>query len=240
MTTTVADVMTTEVAAVPETSGYREIAALLRRHGVSVLPVLGPDRQVIGVVSEADVLDLHASRELPKGAIRLAWQLRQWSRASKATAADLMTAPAVTITPDASVAEAARLLQDRHLTRLPVTDSQGRLAGVISRADVLGTLERPDDLIRHQVMTKIIAERFRLNPHAFQVTVSSGLVTIAGPVDNRSAAIRLIGAIWQVDGVCGVRDRLCYPKQEQLSAFVPAPRRPHQVGIPPWSTEASD
>jgi CBS domain-containing protein len=239
MTTTVADVMTTEVAAVPETAGYKEIAALLRRHGVSVLPVLGPDRRVIGVVSEADVLDLHASRQLPNGAIRLAWQLRQWSRASKATAADLMTAPAVTIGPDAPVAEAARLLQGRHLTRLPVTDPQGRLAGVISRADVLSTLDRPDNLIRHQVMTKVMAQGFGLNPDAFRVTVSSGLVTIAGPVDNRSAAMRLIGAIWQVDGVCGVRDRLCYPK-EQLSTFVPAPRRPHQVGIAPWSTEASD
>ena len=240
MTTTVADVMTTEVAAVPETSGYKEIAALLRRHGVSVLPVLGPDREVVGVVSEADVLDLHASRELPNGAIRLAWQLRQWSRACKATAADLMTAPAVTISPEASVAEAARLLQGRHLTRLPVTDPQGRLAGVISRADVLGTLERPDDLIRHQVMTKVIAERFRLNPHAFQVTVSSGLVTIAGLVDSPSAAIRLIGAIWQVDGVCGVRDQLSYPKEEQLSAFTRPSRPPHQVKMATWSAEASD
>lgn len=240
MATTVADVMTTEVAAVPETAGYKEIAALLRRHGVSALPVLGPDRRVIGVVSEADVLDVHASRELPRGAIRLAWQLRQWSRASKATAADLMSAPVVTIGPDASVAEAARLLQERRLTRLPVTDAQGRLAGVISRADVLSILERPDDLIRHQVMTKVIAEGFELNPRTFQVEVSSGLVTIAGPVDNRSAAMRLIGAVWQVDGVCGVRDRLRYPKEERLSALVPPPRRPHQAGVAPWTTEASD
>jgi len=230
--------MTSEVAAVPETSGYKEIAALLRRNGVSVLPVLSADRRVIGVVSEADVLELHASRELPSGAIRLAWQLRQWSRASKATAADLMTAPAVTVSPEASVAEAARLLQGRHLTRLPVIDSQGRLAGVISRADVLSTLERPDDLIRHQVMTKVIAERFRLNPHAFRVTVRSGLVTIAGPVANRSAAIRLIGAIWQVDGVCGVRDQLCYPNEE-LRSTCPRPARSlHQVGIAAWSTES--
>jgi len=236
MTTTVADVMTTEVAAVPETAGYKEIAALLRRHGVSVLPVLSPDRQVIGVVSEADVLDLHASRELPRGAIRLAWQLRQWSRASKATAADLMTAPAVTISPDASVADAARLMQGRHLTRLPVTDPNGRLAGVISRADCLSILERPDDLIRRQVV-KVIAESFRLNPRAFLIAVSSGIVTIAGPVDNRSAAIRLVGAIWQVEGVSGVSDRLFYPDEDQLSTFIPAPRGLHQAGIAAWSTE---
>jgi CBS domain-containing protein len=236
MTTTVADVMTTDVATVPETAGYKEIAALLRRHGVSVLPVLDPHRRVIGVVSEADVLDLHASRELPRGAIRLAWQLKQWSRASKATAADLMTAPAVTISPDASVADAARLLQDRHLTRLPVTDPNGRLAGVISRADVLSILERPDDLIRGQVV-KVIAESFGLNPRAFLVAVSSGLVTIAGPVDNRPAAVRLIGAIWQVEGVSGVSDRLFYPNQDQLSTFIPAPQGLHQAGVAAWSTE---
>jgi len=218
MTTRVADVMTTEVAVVPEAARYREIVAILRRHGASSVPVLDRGGRVVGVVSEADLLDRHTTRELPSGTIRLAWKLRQWSRAAAATAADLMTAPAVTISPDDSIAEAARLMESRRLRRLPVTDAQGRLAGVISRADVLGAGERPDEHIRHDVMTKVVAGRFGLNPRTFDVTVNSGLVTIAGCVDDQPTAIRLIGAVWQIEGVCGVRDRLLYLTQEQLEA----------------------
>jgi CBS domain-containing protein len=218
MTTRVADVMTTEVAVVPEAARYKEIVAILRRHGVSSVPVLDRRGRVVGVVSEADLLDRHTTRELPSGTIRLAWKLRQWSRAAAATAADLMTTPAVTISPDAPVAEAARLMEGRRLRRLPVTDARGRLAGVISRADVLGVGERPDEHIRHDVMTKVIAGRFGLNPRTFDVTVNSGLVTIAGCLDDQPTAIRLIGAVWQVEGVCGVRDRLLYLTQEQLEA----------------------
>jgi CBS domain-containing protein len=218
MTTTVADVMTIGVAIVPESARYKEIAAVLRRSGVSSLPVLDSGRRVVGVVSEADLLDRHTTRELPRGTIRLAWQLRQWSRAAAATAADLMTTPAVTISPDEPIAEAARLMRGRGLRRLPVTDGQGRLAGVISRADVLSIVERSDEQIRNQVITKVIAGRYGLNPRAFDVTVGSGLVTIAGCVDDQPTAIRLIGAVWQVEGVCEVRDRLLYLTEEQLSA----------------------
>ena len=218
MTTRVADVMTTEIAAVPEAARYKEIVAILRRHGVSSVPVLDGDGRVVGVVSEADLLDRHTTRELPRGTIRLAWKLRQWSRAAAAKAADLMTTPAVTISPGDPIAEAARLMESRRLRRLPVTDARGRLAGVISRADVLSVGERPDKYIRHDVMTKVIAGRFGLNPRTFDVTVNSGLVTIAGCVADQPTAIRLIGAVWQVEGVCGICDRLLYLAQEQVEA----------------------
>jgi CBS domain-containing protein len=218
MTTKVADVMTTDLVAVPEAARYKEIVAILRRHGVSSAPVLDPGGRVAGVVSEADLLGRHTPRELPSGTIRLAWKVRQWSRAAAATAAGLMTAPAVTVSPDDPIAKAAQLMESHRLRRLPVTDAQGRLAGVISRADVLSVAERPDEHIRHDVMTKIIAGRFRLNPRAFDVTVNSGLVTIAGCVDDQPTAIRLIGAVWQVEGVGGVSDRLLYLTHEQLEA----------------------
>lgn len=218
MTTKVTEVMTAEVAAVPEAARYREIIAILRRRGVSSLPVLDQGGRVVGVVSEADLLDRHTTREMPSGTIRLALKLRQWSRGAAARAADLMTTPAVTISPDDPVAEAARLMQSHRLRQLPVTDAQRRLAGVISRADVLSIADRPDEKIRHEVMTKVIAGRFGLNPRALDVSVSPGLVTIAGCVDDQPAAIRLIGAVWQVEGVCGVSDRLMDLTPEQLEA----------------------
>jgi CBS domain-containing protein len=60
------------------------------------------------------------------------------------TAAELMTSPAVTVRADADVATAARLMRDRNVKRLPVTDADGRLAGIVSRTDVLSVYERPD------------------------------------------------------------------------------------------------
>ena len=224
MTTRVADVMTTKVATVPETARYHDIVAVLRRRGVSALPVLDPGRRVVGVVSDADLLDMLPTRELPTGAVRLAWQLQQWTRASVRSAAGLMTTPVVTIGTDVPMAEAARLMQARHLRLLPVVDSQGRLAGIVSRADLLSVFERPDELIRDQVITEVIAARFGLNPRAFKVAVSSGHVTITGPVDRRAVALRLLGATWQVEGVLAVRDRLCYPGEEGLNRTT-RPRR---------------
>ena len=217
MRTTVADVMTIEVATIPATAGYKEIAVMLRRHGVSALPVVDAGHRVIGVVSDSDLLDGQAARRLATGAIRLAWQLRQWSAAGAATAADLMTAPAVTVGPTAAVAEAAHLMQARGLRRLPVVDQRGQIAGIIGRADLLSVFERPDELIRDQVLTEVVGNVFGLDKSKFHVAVCSGLVTITGPVNHHATALRLIGAAWQVDGVVGVRDRLSYRKEEKGS-----------------------
>jgi CBS domain-containing protein len=222
MTTTVADVMTSEVPTIAGTAGYKEIAAVLRRHSVSALPVIDPGRRVIGIVSDADLLDRQGVRKLPRGTIRLAWQLRQWSTTAAATAADLMTAPAITIVPDAPVAEAAGLMLTRKLGRLPVVDSGGQLAGMISRADVLSVVERPDEHIRADVLTNVIAGDVGLDAREFQVAVSSGLVTVAGLVDHGAAAMRLLGAVWQVEGVLGVRDRLTCRQEDERST--PGPR----------------
>jgi CBS domain-containing protein len=238
MTTTVADVMTIEVATIRATAGYKEIAVVLRRHGVSALPVVDAADRVIGVVSDSDLLDGQAARRLATGAIRLAWQLRQWSATGSATAADLMTAPAVTVGAGAPMAEAARLMQVRQLRRLPVVDHRGQIVGIISRADLLSVFERPDELIRDQVLTKVVGEAFGLDMRAFQVAVSSGYVTISGPVPHRSTALRLVGAVWQVDGVVGVRDRLSYRKDEKVdtrsvSRFRPIPRyQKPAAGVP--------
>jgi CBS domain-containing protein len=127
--------MTTDVAAVPGHAGYKQIVTQLRQQRVSAFP-----NRVVGVVSEADLLYKQAAPALPNGTIRLAWLLRQPSKASATTAAELMTKPAVTISPSATVTEAAQLMQDLRIKRLPVVDEEGRLAGIVSRADVLSLL----------------------------------------------------------------------------------------------------
>jgi CBS domain-containing protein len=117
----------------------------------------------------------------------------------------------VTVGPDASVGQAARLMQDRHVKRLPVVDAGGQLVGIVSRVDVLSVYERPDAEIRHEITAGVIAGRFQLDPLAFEVTVRSGIVTMSGRAESRIAALTLLSAVLHVEGVVAVRDRLGYP-----------------------------
>jgi CBS-domain-containing membrane protein len=211
LATAVQDVMTTRVVAVPETAEYKEIVTLLRRHRVSAVPVVDPGGKVTGVVSGADLLMKQTAPAMPTGTVRLAWRLRSKSKASAVTAAELMTSPAVTVGSDASVGQAARLMQDRHVKRLPVVDAGGHLVGIVSRVDVLSVYERPDDEIRHEITAGVIAGRFRLDPLAFEVTVKSGIVTMSGQAESRTVALNLLSAVLHVEGVVAVRDRLGYP-----------------------------
>jgi CBS-domain-containing membrane protein len=69
---------------------------------------------------------------------------KEQGKARGITAGDLMTGPAVTVVPEDAVEDAARLMGKRKVKRLPVIDADGRLAGIISRADVLSVFDRPD------------------------------------------------------------------------------------------------
>jgi CBS-domain-containing membrane protein len=213
MKTTVGDVMTTNVVAVREGTGYKEIVTLLREHRVSAFPVVDQEDRVVGVVSEADLLVKPAAPAFPQGQIRLAWRLEERSKATGVTAADLMSTPPITIGPAAAVREAARLMQSRQVKRLPVVGKDGRLVGIISRTDVLGVFERPDEQIRDEVIRSISAGELGLDPDLLDVAVKSGIVTISGPVDRRATALSLLGAARYVDGVVAVRDRLSYPAE---------------------------
>jgi predicted transcriptional regulator len=162
---------------------------------------------VIGVVSEADVLYKAADCDLPAGLIRLRWKLGEESKITAVTVGQLMTSPAVTIAADAPVQTAARVMRDRRLKRLPVVGGQGELIGIVSRVDLLGVYERSDDDIRAEVAAVAAAE-FGASPADLDVTVSSGVVTLAGTVAWQRTALELAARLRQVEGVVAVRDRL--------------------------------
>jgi CBS-domain-containing membrane protein len=210
-TTTVRDVMTASVVAVREDADFKEMVTAMRSHRIGAFPVTDVAGRVIGMVSEADLLVKETSPGPPPGLVRLAWVLREHSKATGMTAAEVMTAPVVTIGEDAPVAEAARLMQSRRVKQLPVVDSDGRLRGIVSRADVLSVFERPDAEIRDEVVKGIIVEEFGLDPELLAVTVRSGIVTVTGPVAKRADALGVLAAIRHAEGVVGVRDRLSYP-----------------------------
>jgi CBS domain-containing protein len=210
-TTTVRDVMTTSVVAVREHADFKEMVTAMRGRRISAFPVIDAAGRVIGVVSEADLLVKEASPGPPPGLVRLAWMLKERSKATGVTAAEVMTKPAVTIREDATVGDAARLMQSHRVKHLPVVDDDGQLRGIISRADVLSVFERPDDEIRDEVVKAIIVAEFGLDPELLAVSVRSGIVTVTGSVERRADALGLLAAIRHAEGVVGVRDRLSYP-----------------------------
>ena len=210
-TTTVQSVMTASVVAVREDADFKEMVTAMRSRRISAFPVLDAGDRVIGVVSEADLLAKEATPGPPPGLVRLAWMLKERSKATGVTAAEVMTKPAVTIRENAPVADAARLMQSRRVKQLPVVDDDGRLRGIVSRADVLSVFERPDAEIRDEVVKGIIVAEFGLDPELLVVTVRSGIVTVTGSVERRADALGLLGAIRHAEGVVGVRDRLSYP-----------------------------
>jgi CBS-domain-containing membrane protein len=187
----VKDVMTTRVVAVSSDASYREMAALLRAHRVSGLPVVDADGIVVGVVSETDLL----TRPLAPGR----------------TAVDLMTRPAVTTSPDELVSTVARLMSRRKLRRVPVVDGRGRLVGIICRSDVLSVFSRPDEDIRQEITQDVILDGFFTDPARLTVTVKDGIVTLAGAPGGVVLGRGIVDQARHVEGVVAVRDRFTYP-----------------------------
>lgn len=217
MSTTVADVMTRRVVAAHEGAQFKEIVEVMRANQVSALPVVDSHNHVIGVVSEADLLVKEAETAPHHGSWR--WMLPVTERKAAATVAkDLMTHPAVTIGRNATLPEAASLMSDRRMKRLPVVDEAGNLIGVVSRLDVLSVFSRDDREIRDEIINGIIFSDLSLDPAAFEVTVTSGIVTITGQAENKAVATQLLDAVRHVEAVVDVRDRISYPHHSQPGA----------------------
>ena len=202
----VKDVMTTDVVTVRPDTPCREIAAMFRKHRVSGFPVTAGDGTVIGVVSESDLLALAAGRH------------HRGHRADgQATAGDLMTHPAVTVSPDDLVQKAARVMQSRRLQRLPVTGRDGRLEGIVSRSDVLSVFRRSDEEIRREITQDVIADGFFTDPARFTVTVHNGIVTLEGEPGSAVLGAGIAGQVEHLEGVIAVRDRFVYPARSAPS-----------------------
>lgn len=210
MTTTVGDVMTRNVVAVRGHAEFKEIVMIMRRRHLSAVPVLDAGDTVIGLVSGADLLLKEAyAGGGPAGSPT---HRRDEAKATALTAGDLMTMPAITIRPEKSVAEAARLMHRRHLKRLPVVGSDGRLIGIVSRVDLLGAYDRPDADIRTEIAQRIIEPGLPRHGARAEIMVTAGVVTITGSADSEDTALSLLDTARHVPGVIHVRDRLHYPR----------------------------
>jgi CBS-domain-containing membrane protein len=223
MRTIVKDVMSTHPISVPKTSSFKKLAARFREFRVSEFPVIDDDGRVAGVVSAADLLAkqaLDGGDDGLRGLITGIVHRKALEKAGGLTAGDLMTSPALTITPDDTVEQAARLMYTRRLRRLPVVDAAGRVVGIISRTDVLAVFDRPDEEIRREIVDEVIP---RLSePSWYSVVVKDGIVTVEGTPETISIGHHVLARVRHVEGVVAVRDRLVYPVLP--ASATPAPR----------------
>ncbi|MEU5807876.1 CBS domain-containing protein [Streptomyces sp. NPDC047718] len=200
---TVSDVMTHTAVAIGREASYKEIVELMHEWQVSAVPVLEGEGRVVGVVSEADLLP---KEEFRRSEPVLPEQLEEASKAGGVLAEELMSSPAVTVRPDAPVAEAARIMAHRRLKRLPVVDEFGMLEGVVSRSDLLKVFLRPDEElaeeIRQQVLTALVPGL------TLDFAVEEGVVTLRGPLRDRALVPLLARAVRAVEGVVDVRVEL--------------------------------
>ncbi len=209
----VSDVMTTSVVTVDRITPYQEIDRLLTQHKISGVPVLKMGREVVGVVTETDLLaaeDEKSRRARMASSIGRPRLLRKRPPGSL-TAGVLMTAPAITIGPDATIPAAARLMNTHRIRRLPVVDQDGKLVGIVSRRDLLSVFLRPDDDIAHDVR-QVLDEVPVTDPGDITVAVHHGVVTLTGtgPAGRRHHDLLplALGMIWDIDGVVDVASRL--------------------------------
>ncbi|WP_367325308.1 CBS domain-containing protein [Streptomyces sp. HUAS ZL42] len=204
----VGDVMTRAVAAVGRRAAFKDIVRIMQDRKVSALPVVDAANRVVGVVSEADLLPKEEFRDSDPDRYTQLRRLSDLAKAGSVTAEELMTSPALTVQADATLAQAARTMARARVKRLPVVDEGGRLAGVVSRADLLKVFLRDDEEIAEEVRREVVAYLFPAPASAVRCEVREGVVVLVGRVRDRSlvpVAARLVRA---VEGVVDVRFEL--------------------------------
>jgi CBS domain-containing protein len=208
----VSEVMTKRVVTVATGTPLKDVARLLLSRRISGVPVVDEDGSVLGVVSEADILAKERSRGGNRSLLEHLLEVNGADAKHDARdAADAMTSPAVVIRPDRPVAEAAALMLDRSVNRLPVVEKHGKLVGIVTRADLVRAFVRDDAAIEREIRSDVILRTLWNSPDRFHVHVEGGEVTIEGEVSDAESAELLSRFIERVPGVVGIRSRVTWP-----------------------------
>ena len=219
-----ADLMTSLVVTVRPDATIEYAVQLMLQYRISALPVTDSDGTVLGIITEGDLLrraetgtEKHHARWVSFliGPGRLA---QEYVHTHGRRVDEVMTKRIFTVTLQTSLGELVALMETKHVQRVPVMD-QGRLVGIVSRADVMAALvgllsEKPagavaDLEIRDPILTEI--DRQPWGPRgSVDVIVTNGVVVLKGmiPDERERAALRV--AAENVPGVRAVHDRLVW------------------------------
>jgi CBS domain-containing protein len=204
--------MTENVFTVTAETPLKVVAKRMLEYGVSGMPVVDED-QVLGVVSETDILFKERAAPDRKGLVD--WVVHYGEDPPQAklearTAGDAMTTPAVTVSSGRSVADAAALMLELRIDRLPVVDG-GRLVGIVTRADLVRAFTRDDQEIEREIREDGILRRFWMGPTNVAITVEEGNVLLEGQVETQDLAELVVTFAEQTPGVVSVESKVSWP-----------------------------
>jgi tellurite resistance protein TerC len=238
----VSEAMTREVVRVSPDMSVGEAAALMAASGVSGLPVLDDGGRLVGILTEGDLLRREEFGNVPSTPL---WRTlfiddrtlaKSFAKAYGRTVEDVMTRDPITVAEDMPIAEAARLLFERGIKRVPVMQGD-RLVGILSRSDIVRALgrlgtelvsrEASDAEILDGIMSRISRSGF-VSPEQVRVSVAAGVVTIEGVVSSVEQRTALTVLADSEPGVREVRDALVV-----ATGLVAEPAAPANDAAPP-------
>ena len=209
-------IMTRKVLTVRPETPLKDVARLLSENHISGVPVCDAGGAVLGIVSEADILRKEEGISADVGG-RFAWFFRRrdggLDKLAARTAGEAMTAPAVTGRPIQQVSDAARVMIEHRINRLPVVNA-GRVVGIVTRADLVRAFHQSDEEIADEIRREVLYDALWIAPEAMELTVTDGVVTLSGTVDtpyDAEAAARLVR---RVPGVIDARIELRWRSEE--------------------------
>ena len=214
---TVADVMTRHVHVAGPQTQFKLLVRLIEENRVSAVPIVDQHGTPIGVVSETDLLLKERRGDFEQRDLlhnRRRRELR--AKADGILAADIMSSPPITVPVSIGLPQAARLMQERNVRRLIVVDERGKIAGIVTRSDLLQVFLRADEELRHEVEDALIPALMLESPKV-TVDVRWNVVTLEGEVDRKSDAEILARMAAGLDGVVGVVDRLSFRWDDSLT-----------------------
>jgi CBS domain-containing protein len=220
----VSDVMTTSVHVASPLTPFKLLVRLIEENRISAVPIVDQQGMPLGIVSESDLLMKQRRVELESSHDLLHVRKRRHERAKAdgMVASDLMTSPAMTVPSNTSLSEAARLMQEKNVRRLVVVDPRGRIAGIVSRSDLLQVFLRTDDELRDEITGELIPAVLLSQDDVVGVEVSWNVATLTGEVDRKSDAEILARLTKELDGVVGVVNRLRY-RWDDTDSVAPQP-----------------
>jgi CBS domain-containing protein len=212
------DIMQRDVVTVAPHTSLKDVAALLIERRISGMPVCTEDGRVVGVISEADIVQKEQAADFASSALlgRLLDQAYgDGVRFDARTAGGAMTAPAVTVRSRDEVAVAAHLMVSRRVNRLPVVDGT-RLVGIVTRSDLVRAFDRDDTAILREIREDVLRSMLWIDPETLEVSVDEGLVMLDGCVDTKTIAEIVRSCVRRVPGVVDVESCLTWRTDDLL------------------------